>query len=95
MEVQLIHWNTKYSDYTTAANNSDGLAAVSFFYEVSSEDNPEISGQINVLEELMGDQAQRNFVKWPNLEKPLETSSLSQLLPTGGLDVSDDYFYYS
>ena len=97
MEVQLFHWNTKYTDYTAAAKNSDGLAAVSFFYEVStsSADNPEISEQISVLEELIGGQAERQFLKWPNLEKPLKTNFLSQLLPTGGLDVSDDYFYYS
>ena len=96
MEVQLFHWNTKYSDYTTAATNSDGLAAVSFFYEVSSEDNPVISEQIRELEEEIGSQATRNFFpQWPNWEKPFKTSSLSQLLPTGGLDVSDNYFYYS
>ena len=104
MEVQLFHWNTKYSDYNTAANNSDGLAAVSFFYEVSSADNPAIVGQISVLEQLIEvleqqvgsrGQPQRHFVEWPNLEKPFPTSSLSQLLPSGGLDVSDNYFYYS
>ena len=96
MEVQLFHWNTKYTDYTTAATNSDGLAAVSFFYEVSSEDNPVISEQIRELEEEIGSQATRNFFpQWPNWEKPFKTSSLSQLLPNGGLDVSDNYFYYS
>ena len=102
MEVQLFHWNTKYSDYNTAAQETDGLAAVSFFYEVSSADNPEISGQISVLEQLIevseqkfGNLAQRHFAEWLNLEKPFPTSSLSQLLPSGSLDVSDNYFYYS
>ena len=61
MEVQLFHWNTKYSDYTAAATNSDGLAAVSFFYEVSSEDNPEISGQLKVLEKLTNGLAKRKL----------------------------------
>ena len=102
MEVQLFHWNTKYMDYTTAAMNSDGLAAVSFFYEVSSEDNLAISGQIKVLErlvevleQLFGGFEKRQFVTEILLYDTFPTSSLSQLLPTGGLDVSDNYFYYS
>ena len=108
MEVQLFHWNTKYSDYPNAATYSDGLAAVSFFYEVSSADNPAISEQISfvkqlnvVLDEWI--QAQRHFIEWPNFETSFPTSSLNHLLPTtggllstnGGLDVSDNYFYYS
>ena len=101
MEVQLFHWNTKYMDYTTAAMNSDGLAAVSFFYEVSSADNPAISGQLKVLGQLIealeqddGGSAQQNFTQNAFYDT-FPTSSLSQLLPTGGLDVSDNYFYYS
>ena len=101
MEVQLFHWNTKYTDYTAAAKNSDGLAAVSFFYEVSSADNPAISGQLKVLGQLIealeqddGGSAQQNFTQ-NAVYDTFPTSSLSQLLPTGGLDVSDNYFYYS
>ena len=101
MEVQLFHWNTKYTDYTAAAKNSDGLAAVSFFYEVSSADNPAISGQLKVLGQLIealeqddGGSAQQNFTQ-NAVYDTFPTSSLSQLLPTGGLDVSDNYFYYN
>ena len=52
MEIQLFHWNTKYSDYTTASQNPNGLSAVSFFYQVSSTDNPVIAGQLEVLGNL-------------------------------------------
>ena len=95
MEVQLFHWNTKYANYKTASSYADGLAAVSFFHEVSSEDNPAISKQIRVLEELIQSLPKRHFVGWPNWEREFPTSSLSQLLPAEGLDASDDYFYYN
>ena len=49
MEVQLFHWNTKYSDYLTASKNSNGLAAVSFFYEIAATDNAVLAKQIEVL----------------------------------------------
>ena len=95
MEVQLFHWNAKYADYKTASSYQDGLVAVSFFHEVSSADNPVISKQIRVLEELIQSLAKRHFVNWPNWEREFPTSSLSQLLPEEGLDASDDYFYYN
>ena len=99
MEVQLFHWNTRYADYKTASGKSDGLAAVSFFYEVTAADNPAISGQIKIVEEVVdsvnGVQAEHQFFEWPNLEKEFPISLLSQLLPAGGLDASDEYFYYN
>ena len=95
MEVQLFHWNAKYANYTNASLYSDGIAAVSFFHGVSSADNPVISGQIRVLEELIGGLPERHFVEWPNWEREFPTSSLSQLLPVGGLDASDNYFFYN
>ena len=95
MEVQLFHWNAKYADYKAASSYEDGLVAVSFFHEVSSADNPVISKQIRVLEELIQSLAKRHFVNWPNWEREFPTSSLSQLLPAEGLDTSDDYFYYN
>ena len=95
MEVQLFHWNAKYADYKTASSYSDGLVAVSFFHEVSSADNPVISRQIRVLEELIQSLSKRHFVNWPNWEREFPTSSLSQLLPVGGLDASDNYFFYN
>ena len=106
MEVQLFHWNTKYANYTNASLYSDGLAAVSFFYEVTAADNPAISGQLKVVKEVIdsvngvidlvtGSQAESRVFQWPNLEKEIPTSSLSQLLPAGGLDASDEYFYYN
>ena len=108
MEVQLFHWNTKYSDYITASQNPDGLSAVSFFYEVSSTDNPVIAGQLDVLANLNltnGAALYRNRFRdsvinhdnqffFPEFEQPFPTTSLSQLLPDGGLEESDNYFHY-
>ena len=95
MEVQLFHWNAKYADYKAASSYPDGLVAVSFFHEVSSADNPVISKQIRVLEELIQSLSKRHFVNWPNWEREFPTSSLSQLFPAEGLDASDNYFYYN
>ena len=100
MEVQLFHWNTKYSDYTTASQNPDGLSAVSFFYEVSSTDNPVIAGQLETLGNLNltnGAALYRNHnnqIYFPEFEQPFPTTSLSHLLPDGGLEESDNYFHY-
>ena len=33
--MQLFHYNSEYPDYETASTNTDGLAAVSFFYDIS------------------------------------------------------------
>ena len=105
MEVQLFHWNTKYSDYVTASQNSDGLAAVSFFYEVATTDNPVLAKQIEVLGYLAEstplyhgqdlDHAKYPFFFHPEFEEPFSIRDLSQLLPSGGIDVSDNYFHYT
>ena len=98
MEIQLFHWNTKYSDYTTASQNSDGLAAVSFFYELSTTDNPAIALQIDVLGDLANSsplyQIEGITAFYPEFEQPFPVTSLSQLLPDGGVSVSDNYFHY-
>jgi carbonic anhydrase len=43
MELHIIHWNKKYGSVDAALNHSDGLAVLGFFYEVSSEDNANLS----------------------------------------------------
>ena len=105
MEVQLFHWNTKYSDYVTASQNSDGLAAVSFFYEVAATDNTVLAKQIEVLGYLAEstplyhgqdlDHAKYPFFFHPEFEEPFSIRDLSQLLPSGGIDESDNYFHYT
>ena len=100
MEIQLFHWNTRYSDYITASQNADGLSAVSFFYELSTTDNAAIALQLDVLGDLANSsplyqQAGIGITAfYPEFEQPFPVTSLSQLLPDGGVDVSDNYYYY-
>ena len=100
MEIQLFHWNTKYPDYVNASQNPDGLSVVSFFYEVSSADNPVIAGQLEVLGNLSLTNGaalyhnHNNQFYFPEFEQPFPTTSLSQLLPDGGVEESDNYFHY-
>ena len=50
--MQLFHYNSEYPDYETASNNTDGLAAVSFFYEISPTDNVAIEPLLTNIEAL-------------------------------------------
>ena len=93
MEIQLFHWNTKYSDYITASQNADGLSAVSFFYELSATNNSAIAKQLDVLSELVNS-SPLYHIFYPEFVQPFPMTSLSQLLPDGGVDVSDNYFHY-
>ena len=95
MEQQLFHYNTKYPDYSTASSYSDGVAAVSFFYEISESNNP-------AMDPLLGsfsDYSVVSFKCYPNILSPnlydsgLET--LKSLSPPGGLELQDNYYYYS
>ena len=105
MEIQLFHWNTKYSDYLTASQNSDGLAAVSFFYEVAAADNAVLAKQIEVLGYLAEGtplyhgqdltHSSEPFFFHPEFEEPFSIRNLSQLLPSEGIGVSDNYFHYT
>ena len=103
MEIQLFHWNTKYSDYITASQNADGLSAVSFFYELSATNNSAIAKQLDVLSDLINSSPLYQLVGtgleaasafYPEFEQPFPVTSLSQLLPDGGVAVSDNYFHY-
>jgi len=49
MEIHLVHKNSKYPTLTDAVQNSDGLAVLGFFYEVSPTDNPNLSDILSVV----------------------------------------------
>ena len=91
MELQIFHYNTKYMDYEAASLNSDGLAAVSFFYETSAINNTAIDSlfaSTSTLEEEV-----RNM--GVEFEAVASVDNLGALLPQGGLQLWDDYYYYS
>jgi carbonic anhydrase len=50
MEAHLIHWNSKYSDYSEASSKVDGLAAIAVFFEVGSQNNG-----LRVITDKLGD----------------------------------------
>ena len=95
-EIQLFHWNAKYlGGYDEAAMNPDGLAAVSFFYEMSVEPNPELEELVEAaswLEEQgtrnMGFDFEVPYAPW------YAGGTLNGLLPDGGVEDTDNYFHY-
>ena len=93
--MQLFHYNSEYPDYETASNNTDGLAAVSFFYEISAADNAAIDPlltNIGALEKTI----LNPLVEEDMYDVPVaEVDTLEVLLPPDGLQLWDNYFYYS
>ena len=93
--MQLFHYNSEYPDYETASNNTDGLAAVSFFYEISAADN----GAMDPLLTNIG--ALEKKILNPLVEEDMydvpvaEVDTLEVLLPSDGLQLWDNYYYYS
>ena len=92
MEVQLFHYNVKYMDFNNASGYDDGLAAVSFFYESSPFDNTALNPALEAIYTL--EEEVRNM--GIEFEVPLTgVETLSALLPQAGLQLWDNYYYYS
>ncbi|XP_023337359.1 carbonic anhydrase [Eurytemora carolleeae] len=53
-EIHLVHWNTKYPDFPSAAQESDGLAVAGFFLQVSNQTNVNYAPVIDGLLKLAG-----------------------------------------
>ena len=90
-EIQLYHYNSKYSSYQEAVGKSDGITALSFFYEVSDTDNANLNIVIQQISQL-GSLLQNMGLEF---ERQVENLQLDQLLPNGGVGSMDSYFYYS
>jgi carbonic anhydrase len=90
-EIQLFHWNTKYS-YNEAISAPDGLVAISFLYEVAETDNPALDTWLSGAQRLESScsRSQSNTCR-----EPLAGLNMSELLPPGGIQLSDNYFYYN
>ena len=82
-EIHLVHWNTKYPDFPTAAQQSDGLAVAGFFLQVSDKTNDNYVPVINGLIKLAG---QPDY-----FDVDIGTLSLRSLLPTPG---AADHLHY-
>jgi len=52
MELHMVHWNTKYESVEEAVNRQDGLAVVAFLYQISTNDNEDLTGIVSLLEHL-------------------------------------------
>ncbi|XP_076822721.1 carbonic anhydrase 2-like [Clavelina lepadiformis] len=54
-ELHIVHYNTKYEDFSTAMNTSDGLAVLGFFIK---DDYPQDNADIErIIEPVFNDQA--------------------------------------
>ena len=89
-EIQLFHWNTKYSSYEEALGTNDGIAALSFFYQVSPTSNSNITSFITATQKL--DSMIATIVL--KSEKVADLT-LDQLLPIGGVGLMENYYYYT
>ena len=91
MEIQLYHYNTKYNSYDDAVGNPEGLAAVSFFYEISEEPNQQQENLIEATKRLE-DETRHMGIEF---EVRYVTGTVNQLLlPEGGVQNTDNYFHY-
>ena len=93
MELQLFHYNSKYLDFENASLHPDGLAAISFFYENSATNNTAIDSLLTPIGTLEEEVLNMGV----EFEVPLTDSvdSLAALLPQSGLQLWDNYYYYS
>ena len=51
LQLHLVHWNTKYGDFGTAAQQPDGLAVVGVFLKVGDA-NPALQKVLDVLDSI-------------------------------------------
>ncbi|XP_055861353.1 uncharacterized protein LOC106050470 [Biomphalaria glabrata] len=53
MELHIVHYNSKYPDFSTASVQPDGLAVLGFMFEVSSTNNKNLDDIVNNLVNVM------------------------------------------
>ncbi|XP_068600822.1 carbonic anhydrase 4a [Brachionichthys hirsutus] len=72
MELHIVHMKQQYTDLTTALSDSEGVAVLGFFYEMSNSANRRYDPIINAL----------RSIKSTNGNISLPPVSLAQLIPT-------------
>uniref|UniRef100_T1JMA7 carbonic anhydrase n=1 Tax=Strigamia maritima TaxID=126957 RepID=T1JMA7_STRMM len=80
LEMHIVHFNSKYGTVDKALKNTDGLAVLGIFYEVTEEDNPALDEIIKEFSSVVYDGDSKTISK-PNF-------SLQDLFP-----VSTEYFF--
>ena len=108
MELQLFFFNENFSDYETAVLNADqtsnSLAAVSFFYEISATNNTAFDSMFTLIgtlesglfaDSVLGFEVLNGDSKNPSSVSATGLETLGALLPEGGLQLWDNYYYYS
>ena len=76
----------------------EGIAALSFFYEVSNEDNSNLNKvmqAVSVLSFRIENIGQNNEFTGEEFEGEVPNFQLDKLLPSEGVNFMDSYFYYS
>ena len=92
IEIHLVHVNSKY-DLATALTQSDGLAVLGVFYEISAEDNPALEQILAVVDDVAMQQrmARRKGARATTTEADLPMSfMLKDVMPAD----TTDYYYY-
>ncbi|XP_022085775.1 carbonic anhydrase 2-like [Acanthaster planci] len=52
-ELHIVCYNTKYEDFFTALNSSDGLTVLGFFLDVHGEDNPALASLFDAISSMI------------------------------------------
>ncbi|XP_006799631.1 carbonic anhydrase 4a [Neolamprologus brichardi] len=72
MELHIVHMKKAYSDLTTALRDTEGVAVLGFFYELSSSSNRKYERIISALQNIQA----------TNGNTSLSSISLAQLIPS-------------
>ena len=74
LEIQLVHYNSKYGSYKKSVGKKDGLAVFAVLHKLSEKDNSKLSPLINSLEQITNPGA--TFT----LEKEIEPRSILPMI---------------
>ncbi|XP_048729997.2 carbonic anhydrase-like [Ostrea edulis] len=76
MELHIVTYNSSYADLNTALPQSDGLAVLGFFFQISSSDNPNFAPIVSGLSSIAAKDATHSITGF--MLKDLMTASMSK-----------------
>jgi len=100
LEIQIVHYNSKYGSYKEAEGKEDGLAVVSTLYKLADRDNTKLSPIIDSLDQITNPGTSFLVVKeipansfYPTIRSPLYRYTGSLTTPPCTEKVTWTVFY--
>jgi carbonic anhydrase len=84
LEMHMVHWNTKYDSFATAATQPDGLAVLGFFFDATGNDNPAF-GFVSALTSIEHADSTAEYQGHPSLQSLLPGNLKSYFTVLGSL----------